>query len=90
MRLIEYMSEGWRIPQNWRLQSARYGTASGGLQGSICPEGHLQFPPREICPECVAIGYHGLRQLDEKPETIETKQFEDLVVQATIDKILII
>ena len=52
MRLIEYMSEGWRIPQNWRLQSARYGTASGGLQGNVCPEGHPLFPPREICPEC--------------------------------------
>ena len=85
------MNEGvWRISANWRLQETRYGTPLGGLQGSICPEGHLQFPPREICPECVAIGYHGLRQLDEKPETIETKQFEDLVVQATIDKILII
>gem|GEM_PF-5782709 len=46
------MNEAWRISQNWRLQPARYGTGSGGLRGSICPEGHPQFPPREICPEC--------------------------------------
>ena len=63
------MSEGWRIPQNWRLQPARYGTGSGGLKGSICPE-------------CAAIGYHGLRQLDEKPGTVEIKQFEAIVLSA--------
>ncbi|MBI2309650.1 hypothetical protein HYU89_02010 [Candidatus Collierbacteria bacterium] len=72
------MNEGWRISCEWRLQNARYGTISGGLRGSICPEGHLQFPPREICPECAAIGYHGLRQFDEKPGTVEIKQFEPL------------
>ena len=85
------MNEGvWRISANWRLQETRYGTPLGGLQGSICPEGHLQFPPREICPECVAIGYHGLRQSDEKLETIEAKQFEALVVQATKNETSII
>jgi hypothetical protein len=85
------MSErGWRISANWRLGKTRYGTPLGGLQGSICPEGHLQFPPREICPECVAIGYHGLRQLDERPETVEIKQFEDLVVRATKNETSII
>ena len=52
MRLIGYMSEGWRISANWRLQKTRYGTAQGGLRGSACPEGHLQFPPREPCPQC--------------------------------------
>lgn len=41
------MSEGWRISANWRLQKTRY-----GLVGEICPEGHLIFPPRDICPDC--------------------------------------
>lgn len=46
------MSEAYRISANWRLQKTRYGTARGGLVGEICPDGHLIFPPRDLCPEC--------------------------------------
>ena len=81
-RLIIYMSEAWGISREWRLQKTRYGTALGGLRGSVCPEGHLLFPPREICPECAVIGYHGLCRSDDGPETVETKQFEAIVLLA--------
>lgn len=40
------------ITRHWRLQRMRYGTPRGGLLGEICPEGHLIFPPRDICPAC--------------------------------------
>jgi len=40
------------IARHWRLQRTRYGTARGGLVGEICPDGHLIFPPRDLCPEC--------------------------------------
>ncbi len=39
----------------WRLQQSRYGTPEGGLRGSVCPEGHVHFPPREVCPECAYL-----------------------------------
>lgn len=84
------MSEVWSISRNWRLQKTRYGSPLGGLWGSVCPEGHLQFPPREICPDCAAAGYHGLLQPEQNPETIEIKQFEAIVVQATKEKTSII
>lgn len=41
------MSE-FSISRNWRLQKVRY-----GLVGEICPKGHLIFPPRDICPNCI-------------------------------------
>jgi uncharacterized OB-fold protein len=38
------------IPQNWRVKTQRY-----ALIGEQCPScGQFIFPPRDICPECVA------------------------------------
>lgn len=71
------MREGWRISANWRLQKARY-----RLVGEICPDGHFIFPPRDVCPECAAIAYHGLRQTDEEQKTIEAGQFESIILLA--------
>jgi uncharacterized protein len=39
-----------RVSQNWRLKAQRY-----TLIGERCPScGHFIFPPRDVCPECVA------------------------------------
>ncbi len=38
------------IPRHWRLKAQRY-----RLQGSLCPTcGQPSFPPRRICPHCMA------------------------------------
>jgi uncharacterized protein len=39
-----------QIAQSWRLKGQRY-----TLTGEQCPAcGHFIFPPRDVCPECVA------------------------------------
>lgn len=39
-----------QVAQNWRLKSQRY-----TLAGEQCPScGRHIFPPRDVCPECVA------------------------------------
>lgn len=76
------MNEGWSVSRYWRLENIRYGTPLGAMWISSCPEGHRHFPPREICPECAAIAYHGLRQTDEAPGTVEAGQFESIVLLA--------
>lgn len=40
------------ISNVWRLRNERLGTPGGGLWGSQCPEGHVHFPQRIVCPEC--------------------------------------
>ena len=38
------------IPRHWRLKAQRY-----RLEGSLCLVcGRLAFPPRPVCPHCVA------------------------------------
>ena len=38
------------IPRHWRLKAQRY-----RMEGSICPTcGQLTFPPRPVCPYCMA------------------------------------
>ncbi len=38
------------IPRHWRLKARRY-----RLQGLFCPTcGQPSFPPRRICPKCMA------------------------------------
>lgn len=40
------------IPQHWRLKDQRL-----RLQGTLCPRcGWKSFPPRQICPHCLADG----------------------------------
>ena len=34
-----------------RTKNSRYGTSKGGLIAEVCTEGHIVFPPRDICPE---------------------------------------
>ena len=35
------------IPRFWRTTHQRL-----RLQGEICPQGHVVFPPRDVCPDC--------------------------------------
>lgn len=67
------------VSRHWRLQQHRYGTASGGLRGSICENGHVQFPPGAACPECVAIGHHGLCLPEKTAEAIEATPLKAIV-----------
>lgn len=60
------------LAQYWREQRTRYGTASGGLVGSICPEGHKHLPLRLICPECAQAGF----ELAREEVTLDAAQME--------------
>lgn len=51
-----------QVAQYWREQRTRYGTATAGLVGTICPEGHKHFPLRLICPECAQAGFELARE----------------------------
>lgn len=42
------------IPRHWRLRTQRY-----RLTGNKCENGHVNFPPREVCPDC-----HGETPID--------------------------
>lgn len=35
------------IPRHWRLKKQRY-----NLVGDICPQGHANFPPDDVCKQC--------------------------------------
>jgi hypothetical protein len=35
------------IARHWRLKAQRY-----GLAGDVCPEGHKNFPPDDVCKQC--------------------------------------
>lgn len=75
------------ISRHWRLQPLRYGTPNGGLGGSICKEGHVHFPPREICPECAMIVYHGL--VEQGRENVEPLEFEVIALLVEPELVLV-
>jgi hypothetical protein len=47
------------------------------LEAEVCPEGHVIFPPRDVCPRCASKDFYPQDQFHQPDQPVGEKNYSE-------------